>query len=73
MTFEEWFADAGYANERELAKAAWDAARSLRSETQRIELEDGYNYWSHEGYYMRVKDGTKETEVLGPGGWSKAE
>lgn len=51
--------------ERELAAA--------QSATQRsVELEEGYDYRTHEGWISRVQHGTNITELLGPGGWTPA-
>jgi hypothetical protein len=46
---------------------------AIRSEKPRsIELEEGWNYWTHEGYVLRHSKETEKTELLGPGGWTEA-
>lgn len=37
-----------------------------------VELEEGYRYWTHEGYISRFNESTEQVELLGPGGWTPA-
>jgi hypothetical protein len=49
------------------------AASLLTSAASRVDLEEGYIYWTHEGHVARRKsDDSGITELLGPGGWSPA-
>lgn len=50
--------------------APGDCERSSRNRA--IVLEEGYRYWTHEGYITRYNDETEQTELLGPGGWTPA-
>lgn len=46
---------------------------STQSESERrIELEEGFRYWTHEGHIARFNQATETTELLGPGGWTPA-
>lgn len=47
--------------------------RAPQSESERrIELEEGFRYWTHEGHIARFNQATETTELLGPGGWTPA-
>ena len=56
----------------ERANSAEEKVAALSPTEDMVKLEEGWCYWTHEGWITRARDDGSNAELLGPGGWTPA-